>query len=75
MKKTHAKFQNDQYKLVREVPLTRGTHYLYIEGEKWLSHNVDKMTKKDRIINPNHMHILIPWKKHMQSFKTISTKL
>ena len=24
---------------------------------------------------PNHMHSLIPWKKHMQSFKTIGTKL
>ena len=34
MKKTHAKFQNDRYKTVRGVALTRGTHCLYIEGEK-----------------------------------------
>ena len=31
MKKTHAKFQNNQYKTVRGVVLTRGTHCLYIE--------------------------------------------
>ena len=30
MKKTHAKFQNDQYKTVRGVMLARGTHCLYI---------------------------------------------
>ena len=34
MKKTYAKFQNDLYKTVRGVRLTRGTHCLYIEGEK-----------------------------------------
>ena len=34
MKKTQAKFQNNRYKTVREVALTRGTHSLYIEGEK-----------------------------------------
>ena len=34
MKKRPAKFQNDQYKTVRGVALTRGTHCLYIEGEK-----------------------------------------
>ena len=31
MKKTHAKFQNNQYKTVRGVALTRGSHCLYIE--------------------------------------------
>ena len=36
MKKTHAKFQNNRYKTVRRVALTRSTHCLYIEGEKWL---------------------------------------
>ena len=30
MKKTHAKFQNNPYKTVRGVVLTRGTHCLYI---------------------------------------------
>ena len=34
MKKIYAKFQNDRYKTVRGIVLTRGTHYLYIEGEK-----------------------------------------
>ena len=34
MKKTYAKFQNNRYKTVRGVALTRGTHCLYIEGEK-----------------------------------------
>ena len=29
MKKTHAKFQNDWYKTVREVALTRGTQSIY----------------------------------------------
>ena len=33
-KKTHAQFQNDQYKTVTGVALTRDTHCLYIEGEK-----------------------------------------
>ena len=33
MKKRHAKFQNNRYKTVRGVALTRGTHCLYIEGE------------------------------------------
>ena len=34
MNKTRAKFHNDRYKTVRGVALTRGTHYLYTEGEK-----------------------------------------
>ena len=34
MKKTYAKFQINRYKTVRGVALTRGTHCLYIEGEK-----------------------------------------
>ena len=37
MQKTHAKFPNDRYKAVRTVALTKGTHCLYIEGEKLLS--------------------------------------
>ena len=46
MKKTHAKFQNNQYKTVRGVALTRGTHCLYTEGEKWLSSQCGKSDKK-----------------------------
>ena len=34
MKKTYAKFQNDRYKIARGAALTRGTRYLYIDGEK-----------------------------------------
>ena len=34
MKKTYAKFQNNRYKTVRGVALTRGTHCLYTEGGK-----------------------------------------
>ena len=34
IKKTLAKFQSNQYKTVRGAALTRGTHCLYIEGEK-----------------------------------------
>ena len=34
MKKTYAKFQNDRYKTVKGVALTRGIHCPYIEGEK-----------------------------------------
>ena len=46
MKKTYAKFQNDQYKTVRGFALTRGTHCLYTEGEKWLSSQCEKSDKK-----------------------------
>ena len=41
MKKTHAKFQNNRYKTVRGVALTRGTHCLYIEVKNDLVHNVE----------------------------------
>ena len=41
MKKTHAKFHNNQYKTVR-----RGTHCLYIEGEKWLKFTMWKKWHK-----------------------------
>ena len=34
MNNTYAKFQNDWYKTVRGVALTRNTHCLYTEGEK-----------------------------------------
>ena len=46
MKKTYAKFQINLYKTVRGVALTRGTHCLYIEGEKWLSSQCGKSDKK-----------------------------
>ena len=46
MRKTYAKFQNGPYKTVRGVALTRGTHCLYIEGEKWLSSQCGRSDKK-----------------------------
>ena len=46
MKKTYAKFQNDRYRTVRGVALTRGTHCLYTEGKKWLSSQCGKSDKK-----------------------------
>ena len=56
-KKAYAKFQNDQYKTVRGVALTRGTHGLYIEGEKWLSSQCGKSDKNDlTIISKPHAH-------------------
>ena len=45
MKKTYAKFQNDQYKTVRGVALSRGAHCLYIEGEKWITSQCEKSDK------------------------------
>ena len=65
MKKTHAKFQNNQCKTVRGVALTRGTHCLYIEGEKWLSSQCEKKWKNDlTIISKPHAHPHTMKKKH-----------
>ena len=44
--KTYAKFQNDWYRTVRRVALTRDTHCLYTEGEKWLSSQCKKKWQK-----------------------------
>ena len=57
MKKMHAKFHKNWYKTVREVVLTRGTNYLYIKGEKWLSSQCGKSDKNDlSIIFKPHAH-------------------
>ena len=45
MRKTHAKFENNWYKTVRGVALTRDTHGLYYQGEKWLSWQCQKSNK------------------------------
>ena len=45
MRKTHAKFQNNWYKTVRGVALTRDTLCLYNQGEKWLSWQCRKSDK------------------------------
>ena len=41
-----ANFQNNRYKTVRGVVLTRGTHCRYIEGEKWLSSQCGKSEER-----------------------------
>ena len=62
-------------KTVTEVVLTSGTHSIYW-GRKMTKFTMWKMWQKImQQINPNHMHILIPWRKHIQSFKTIGTQL
>ena len=45
MRKAHAKFQNNWYKTVRGVALTRDTLCLYNQGEKWLSSQCRKSDK------------------------------
>ena len=50
MKKTHATFQNDRYKTVRGVALTRDTHCLYIESEICLSSQCGKSDKNNLTI-------------------------
>ena len=45
MRKTHAKFENNWYKTVRGVALTRDTLCLYNQGEKWLSSQCRKSDK------------------------------
>ena len=58
MNKTHAKFQNNQYKTVRGVALTRGTRCLYIEVKKRLSSQCGKSDKNNlTIISKPHAHL------------------
>ena len=55
MRKTHAMFENNWYKTVRGVALTRDTHCLYNQGEK--VDNVEKVTKIDpTIMSIPHAH-------------------
>ena len=77
MKKTYAKFQNDQYKTVRGVVLTRGTHRLYTAGEKWLSSQCGKSDKKcsNIYIPKSHAHLHTMKKTHAKfqnnQYKTV----
>ena len=74
MKKTYAKFQNNQYKTVRGVALKRGTHWIYIEVKNDYIHNVEKMTKKNlTIISKSHAH-LHTMKKTQAKFQNWSVK-
>ena len=54
MKKIHAKFLKDRYKTVRGVALTRGTHRLHIEAEKWLS-SQPRHVESDEIWSNNYI--------------------
>ena len=55
---------------------SRGTHCLYIEGEKWLSSQCEKSNKN---VSYNYIQTTCRStyheKKNMQSFKTVGTKL
>ena len=64
MEKTHAKFQNDWYKTVRGVVLTRHPHCLYIEVKNDFR-NVEKVTKNNlTIISKAHAHLHTMEKTH-----------
>ena len=54
MKKTYAEFQNDRYKTVRGVAITRDTHCQYIEGEKCLSQR--GKNDKNNLTSKPHAH-------------------
>ena len=79
MEKTCAKFQNDQYKIVWGVVLTRyplSIHFHRIWGQKMTKFT--KWKKWQQLMQglyPNHTHIFIPWRKYVQNFKKIGTKL
>ena len=79
MKKTCAKFQKDQYKIVWGVALTRypvSIHFHRIWGQKMTKFTKWKKGQKSKQgLYPNHMHIFRPWRKHVQSFKKIGIKL
>ena len=71
----HMQSFKNRYKTVRGVALPKGTHCVYIKSTNDLVHNVEKETKIIEQLYPNHLHILVAWRKHMQSFKMIGTKL
>ena len=67
MKKTHAKLQNNQYKTVRGVVLTRGTHCLYIDMKNDSVHNMEKVTKNN-LTNKSKPHV------HLHTMKKTHAK-
>ena len=76
VKKTHAKFQNNQYKTVRGVVLTGGTHCLYTEVKNDKVNNVEKVTKNNLTITfEAHAHLHTMTKTHAKfqkdRYKTI----
>ena len=75
-KKTrHAVFQNDRYKTIKGVALTRGTHCLYIVGEKLLSWQCEKCNERDLPIIPKpYAHPHATKKKKKKKKKTLEGK-
>ena len=72
------KVSKRQYKIVW-VALTRyplSIHFHRIWGQKMTKFIKWKKWQKLRQgLYPNHMHIFRPWRKHVQSFKKMGTKL
>ena len=64
IKKTHAKFQNNQYKTVRGVALTRGTHCLHIEVKNDKVYNAEKWQKCSNNFSKPHAHLDTMKKSH-----------
>ena len=54
---------------------TNGQRYLLSIYWWWKMTQFTLGKKWQKQLHPNHMHILIPWRKHMQSFKMIGTRL
>ena len=79
MQKTSSKFQNNRWKTERGVAPTRYTLTIHFDSISCIKK--DKFTKQKKlekiikVLYPNHMHIFIPCKKHLQNFKTIKRKL
>ena len=72
--KTYAKFQNDMYKTVRGVALTRGTHCLYIVGEKWLILQCRKGDKDDLTIMSKSYQIICTSSYHEENTFNVSKR-
>ena len=70
MKKTHVMFQNDRYKIVEGVALTRDAHYLYIEGKNDYVHNVEKGDKKSN----NYIHTACTFSYHEENTRKVSKR-
>ena len=69
MRKTHAKFQNNWYKTVRGVALTRDTLCLYNQGEKWLS---SQCQKSDKIWSNNYVQSICTSSYHEENTCKVS---
>ena len=71
-------FQNNRCKTVRGVAPTRNPLSVHFDSISYKKKRLTKQKKWEKIIKglyPNHMHIFIPCRKHLQSFKTFHGKL